>query len=547
MTTRNRVLALGLVAVLTAIASNAAAVIVGSLSPRFDDVLRGGGVVAEGASLAGRADAVVNSTATISIAGIPAGATVQRALLYWAISGGSDTTATINGFAVTGALLLTAGDTCWGVNNSTFRADVTSQVTGNGVYTIGGLPSSTVATAADTDGAALVVVYQNPASLLVRRVMIRDGAISTTAVGDLVSDTFAGLSAPSATTGRFHIVVGDGQTSPDGNLLFNGTTIGIDQFPGSDGSLMDVRSYDVNIPALLADTTWTHDTASDCLLFETAVLDYNVPQSADLAITKTDGVGAAVPGGSVTYSIVASNPLGPDPVVLGTVADTFPASLTCAWACLGAGSGTCTPAGAGDINDTVDLPVGGSVSYTAICDIDPAVTGTLVNTATVAGAASDPDPANNSATDTDTLTASVDLEMTKILTTPPPINLDDDIAFALTATNNGPSSATLVTVTDTLPAGLTYVSNDCGAGFADPTLTWNVGVLGAGASQTCNVTVTVSLVGLITNTASVAGSENDPEPANNSDSFEVTTHPIGYLFADGFETGDTSRWNPVAP
>ena len=154
-------------------------VVVGSFVARFDDTLVGGGVVAQGASMAGREDATVNASAAITIAGIPAGATVSRALLYWSISGGSDTTATVNAVAVTGTALATAGDTCWGVNNTTFRADVTARVTGNGVYTIGGLPSSTVATGADTDGVALVVTYQNPTSGIRRRVMIRDGAITT--------------------------------------------------------------------------------------------------------------------------------------------------------------------------------------------------------------------------------------------------------------------------------------------------------------------------------------------------------------------------------
>ena len=78
---------------------------------------------------------------------------------------------------------------------------------------------------------------------------------------------------------------------------------------------------------------------------------------ADLAITKTDGVTTAVPGGSVTYTITASN-AGPDPATGGTVADTFPAVLTCTWTCVGAGGGTCTASGSGNINDTVNLPVG---------------------------------------------------------------------------------------------------------------------------------------------------------------------------------------------
>ena len=93
--------------------------------------------------------------------------------------------------------------------------------------------------------------------------------------------------------------------------------------------------------------------------------------SADLAITKTDGVTTATPGGSVTYTITASN-AGPDVATGATVADTFPAVLTCTWTCVGAGGGTCTAAGSGNINDTVNLPAGGSVTYTASCTISAA-------------------------------------------------------------------------------------------------------------------------------------------------------------------------------
>jgi hypothetical protein len=89
------------------------------------------------------------------------------------------------------------------------------------------------------------------------------------------------------------------------------------------------------------------------------------------------------------------------------VADTFPASLTCTWTCVGAGGGTCTASGSGNINGTVNLPSGASVTYTASCTISNAATGTLSNTATVTapGGVTDPTPGNNSATDTDTLTA----------------------------------------------------------------------------------------------------------------------------------------------
>jgi uncharacterized repeat protein (TIGR01451 family) len=134
----------------------------------------------------------------------------------------------------------------------------------------------------------------------------------------------------------------------------------------------------------------------------------------------------------------------------------------------------------------------------------------------VASDTPDPDPANNSATDTDAFGASADLALTKTLTTGGPINVGDNIVFALTVTNNGPSNATGVTVTDTLPAGLTYVSNSCGATFAAPILTWNVGALAATASATCNLTVTVNQPGVIVNSASATGNEGDPTPGNNA-------------------------------
>lgn len=265
------------------------AVVVGSLAARFDDTYRGGGVVVAGASLSGRSDGVANTTASITIAGIPAGAVVQRAFLYWAISGGLDTSATINGFAVTGANILVAGATCWGsVVSATYRADVSARVGGNGSYIIGGLPSSTNPAAADTDGAALVVLYSRPDAGAVRRIMIRDGAITTSAQAELVSDTFAGLASPISSVGRFHLVVGDGQSDADGNLVFNATVLGTSQFNGGEGALWDVATYNVPIPAALGTAAWSHVTGFDCLLFETAIVEFDVAQCGDSLITSVE-------------------------------------------------------------------------------------------------------------------------------------------------------------------------------------------------------------------------------------------------------------------
>ncbi len=69
----------------------------------------------------------------------------------------------------------------------------------------------------------------------------------------------------------------------------------------------------------------------------------------------------------------------------------------------------------GDINATVDLPVGASATFTITATVDATLTGSLANTATVSPAPGtlDPDGSNNTATDKDTLTPQADLTITK--------------------------------------------------------------------------------------------------------------------------------------
>lgn len=247
--------------------------------------------------------------------------------------------------------------------------------------------------------------------------------------------------------------------------------------------------------------------------------------SADLSITKTDGVTVATPGGSVTYTIVASN-AGPSNASGSTVADTFPASLTCTWTCVGAGGGTCTAAGSGNINDTVNLPSGGSATYTASCTISAAATGTLSNTATVTAAAgvSDPTPGNNSATDSDTLGASADLSITKTdgVTT---VTAGGSVTYTITAANAGPSNAAGSTVADTFPATLTCTWTCVGAGGGTCTASGSGNIndtvnlpSGGSVTYTAACTVSGSASGSVSNTATVAAPAGvtDPTPGNNS-------------------------------
>jgi uncharacterized repeat protein (TIGR01451 family) len=108
-----------------------------------------------------------------------------------------------------------------------------------------------------------------------------------------------------------------------------------------------------------------------------------------------------------------------------------------------------------------------------------------------------------------------DLTLTKSVD-PPTVAPGENAVFTLTVSNAGPGNSTNTVVTDTLPAGLTYVSNDCGAAFAAPTLTWNVGTLNIGGSAVCNVTVTVDEAGTFVNNAVATSDQADPVPADNT-------------------------------
>jgi uncharacterized repeat protein (TIGR01451 family) len=279
------------------------------------------------------------------------------------------------------------------------------------------------------------------------------------------------------------------------------------------GSLTNTAT--VAAPAGVTDPTPGNNSAPD--------ID-TLAASADLSIIKTDGVTTATPGGSVTYTITASN-AGPSDAPGSLVADTFPASLTCTWTCVGAGGGTCTASGSGNINDTTNLPAGGSTTYTASCTISAAATGLLNNTATVTapGGVTDPIPGNNSATDTDTLAASADLSITNTdgVSTATP---GGSVTYTITASNAGPSNATGSTVADTFPASLTCTWTCVGAGGGTCTASGSGNIndtinlpAGGSTTYTASCTISAAATGSLTNTATIAApaSVTDPTPGNN--------------------------------
>lgn len=123
--------------------------------------------------------------------------------------------------------------------------------------------------------------------------------------------------------------------------------------------------------------------------------------ATDLSITGTDGKTGALAGDASTYTILISNPTASS--VSGvTVIDNFPASLTgITWTCTHGVGSTCTASGSGNINDTITLAAGGSVTYIANATISASATGSVQNTARIVLPAgfTDPNLVNNIAAD----------------------------------------------------------------------------------------------------------------------------------------------------
>lgn len=291
-------------------------------------------------------------------------------------------------------------------------------------------------------------------------------------------------------------------------------------------------------------------------------------QVADLAITLTDdttqptndvveeatpnvAVTTAVPGQSVTYTITVTNN-GPRPVTGAVVKDLFPSAITSDnFTAVGTGGAAgFTASGTGNINDTVDLPVNATITYTVVAQIASSATGSLVNTATVTAPADPPDPnlANNTATDTDTLTPIADLAITKTDNSDTAVP-GSQVTYTITVTNNGPSDVTGATVSDTIPSAFASYTvsgtngfNSSGSGgsaFSDTHAN-----LASGASITYTITGTLSqtVTGNLTNTATVAAPSGttDPTSGNNSATDSDTLVPLVDLAVTKTDSSETA-------
>jgi uncharacterized repeat protein (TIGR01451 family) len=232
-----------------------------------------------------------------------------------------------------------------------------------------------------------------------------------------------------------------------------------------------------------------------------------VTGSADVSITK-NGPASAAAGFPIIYTITVTNN-GPSDAAAVTVNDPTPAGTTFV-----SNSGACTTAFPCALGT---LTPGQTRTITTTFTTPANFTGTsIANSATVTSATTDPNAANDTATVTTPFGApTADLFILK--TGPASAAPGATITYTLTIVNNGPTTATGVSVADPTPAGLSFVSTSCGGVFP-----CSLGTLTNGQSATITATYTVTAAsGTVTNTAFISSTSTDGNSGN--DSSNVTT------------------------
>lgn len=183
--------------------------------------------------------------------------------------------------------------------------------------------------------------------------------------------------------------------------------------------------------------------------------------SADLLLAVTDNAPVGI-NSTLTYTLTITNK-GPETATELTLKDTLPGGVTFDKAVIH--NGSCSH-DAGQVScQAGDLPAGSSVEI-QITVKTPGVVGDgqLVNQATVSSSQPDGDKTNNTVQTTSELketvpTADLGLAVkTNVDNANDVVNINSPLIYRLTASNQGPEPATNITVSSTLPEGLTYVS-----------------------------------------------------------------------------------------
>jgi uncharacterized repeat protein (TIGR01451 family) len=268
----------------------------------------------------------------------------------------------------------------------------------------------------------------------------------------------------------------------------------------------------VNVATTTRDTNAANNSA-------TVTIPVSSAAQADLSVTNSASPNPVNAGSNITYTQTVFN-AGQASAAAPVFTETLPAgtsavSLTgpAGWTCVLA-TRTCT--------DTAAMPANTTANFSFVVTVGAGVASgtTLSQTDSVSSTTTDPNSGNNSATVNALVADTADLSITNT-PSPVPVLANNTITYTQVVTNSGPSTATSVSVTETLPANTTAQTLTGPAGWTCLVVTGtctNPSFATGSATITYTVLVTAGTAAgtAITETASVASSVSDPNTSNNT-------------------------------
>jgi uncharacterized repeat protein (TIGR01451 family) len=300
---------------------------------------------------------------------------------------------------------------------------------------------------------------------------------------------------------------------------------------GPDGSPHRAGDYsgttvDIDSNGNPTNAFWSANEYTSGGFWATGLVNFSISvplPNADIAVTAS-GPSTVTAGTNATYTITITNN-GPNAAQGVVLTDGLPAGSTFISITQSSGSdGFSFTQSGGSVTATAtaNIASGNSDTFTVVVFAPTNLNNgaSFNDTASVSASNPDPNSSNNSATVTGTVVnTNTNADLGVSLSGPASASEGQTVTYNITVTNSGPSSASGVSLVDTLPSNLTYKSATASQGtfsISGGVVTFSVGSMPAGSSVTASITALVTEDGSTSNTATVSSNNPDPNPANNS-------------------------------
>jgi len=365
------------------------------------------------------------SNVSANLSGIPSGAKILSAQLYWAGSGNSpDYSVNFDGHTVRAPTARQyVSKTGNGINYFSGAADVTAYVDGNRSYTFSGLSVTATdpwcSVQAVLGGFALVVVYSNTGEPF-RLLNIYEGFKYFQNSGFTIDLGNFNVPKPLGNaTGRIGHVTweGDSTLSQGGETLkFNGIELTDDynpagnQFNSASNITGDRTTWGIDFDAYTLGSdyispgqnsaTTAYRSGQDLVLLSAEIVAMPFVGNADLGLAMSR-TGDLYVGSTAAYTLTVTNNGSDVEVGPVTITDTLPAGLKLVstsgsgWSCTNAAGSNGTTVVTCKSNAQV---AAGAKTNALTVTVTPTAAGTYTNSATVSGKTGDSNSSNNTAT-----------------------------------------------------------------------------------------------------------------------------------------------------